>query len=202
MEYRDHVPTALDRHIRLDEREDWLVAPVSQSRDSSARERANFDAMLEDLGGESESVEVHRFGHWGPGWYEIILVKPTDIMRRALEEWQRCLENYPIVDESLVSEYEWEERGECWDSYGRDGFRSEIWHLIPESAEEWLDHVPDDTLDEWWEWVLRDGHRFGRSFCLEETHEDGAYFNTEEGARLWVRANAMQVVGAARRLGQ
>ena len=32
-------------------------------------------ATLRRLGGESTTVQVHRFNHWACGWFEIILTK-------------------------------------------------------------------------------------------------------------------------------
>ncbi len=68
------------------------------------------------LGGESETIEVHRFGHWGPGWFEIILINPTDETRvKEAQEIEGALSDYPIVDESLYSEYESEECAQTWE---------------------------------------------------------------------------------------
>lgn len=66
--YSSHRPTTFDSHIELEDREDWFLAPVSLTRDSGPLEESNFAVVLADLGGESDDVEVHRFGHWGPGW--------------------------------------------------------------------------------------------------------------------------------------
>jgi hypothetical protein len=75
--YSEHQPTGFDRAgAFLPDRQDWLVAPVSRTRDSGPIDESNFQCFLDALGDESESVEVHRFGHWGPGWYEIIIIDP------------------------------------------------------------------------------------------------------------------------------
>lgn len=89
------------------ENENWLVLPVSRTRDSGALAESNFDAALKMLGGESDNVEVHNFGHWGPGWFEIIAINPDcpEILKIA-ESIESSLENYPVLDESDFSSRE------------------------------------------------------------------------------------------------
>jgi hypothetical protein len=115
--YNQFRPTQFDSCGQgLQNQQNWLVAPVSVTRDSMALERANFDATLRELGGESETVQVHRFGHWGPGWFEIILIDPDDRERvMVAEEIENALADYPIVDESLYSEYEDADCAETWE---------------------------------------------------------------------------------------
>ncbi len=114
--YADWAPTGFDAkglHERdlngNGDRSDWRVLPVSRTRDSDPAEDSNFTAALELLGGEGDHVEVHRFGHWGPGWIEIILVDPED--DRAIEaagEIACRLEDYPLLDEDDCSRREYE----------------------------------------------------------------------------------------------
>lgn len=93
----------------------WWVVGVSQTRDSGVLERSNFAVMLRELGGESDTVQVHRFGHWGPGWFEIILIDPADEASvKAAEELEAGLEDYPVLDESHWSELEFTEACEAW----------------------------------------------------------------------------------------
>ena len=96
--YSEFRPTQFDSTgLGLDDQQNWLVAPVSQTRDSEALNRANFDATLRELGGESDTVQVHRFGHWGPGWFEIILIDATDTARvQIAQEIEDALSDYPI----------------------------------------------------------------------------------------------------------
>ena len=116
--YSEHTPTAFDSHIELEGREHWLVAPVSRHRDTaSALELSNWKAQLEALGGEGATVEVHRFGHWGHGWYEIVLVSPE--RGGDVESLYRALEDYPVLNDDLYSEIEQEEKAyESFESYG------------------------------------------------------------------------------------
>ena len=131
--YASHVPTAFDRHIPLDDREDWYLAPVSRTRDSGVLDKSNFAVALDMLGGESDTCEVHRFGHWGPGWYEIILVSPE--RRAEVEEMAAQLENYHILSEDDYSAREDEAEQEAWDSYGRRDFAQTLADEFGFSAE-------------------------------------------------------------------
>lgn len=117
-EYREFRPTQFDpRGLCLDNRQHWLVAPVMQTRDSLAIDLSNFRSTLRELGGESNTVEVHRFGHWGPGWFEIILIDPADEEKvRIATEIENALADYPVVDESDWSELEYELKSEYWAS--------------------------------------------------------------------------------------
>jgi hypothetical protein len=114
LRYKDYQPTGFDsKGAFLPDRQEWFVAPVFRTRDSQSLENSNFDTALKMLGGESDLVEVHRFGHWGPGWYEIILVFPDEDENitfvtkvHLLQEMQRNLDNYPVLDEEDFSQKE------------------------------------------------------------------------------------------------
>lgn len=86
----------------------WVVS-VGRNRDSEILELSNFDVALERLGGESKHVRIERFGHWGCGWFELILVNPRNA--KALKEAysiHRDLKSYSVLDESDFSEREYE----------------------------------------------------------------------------------------------
>jgi hypothetical protein len=113
--YSQYEPTGFDiAGLGLPDRQDWIVAPCGRNRDSGILDESNFHACLLALGGESETVEVHRFGHWACGWFELILVDPS----RADEvtELADALEYYPLLDESDYSEREFEAVNETWES--------------------------------------------------------------------------------------
>lgn len=114
--YSEFRPTAFDcRGLGLSNQQDWLVAPCGVNRDSDALTRSNFRACLKALGGQSESVEVHRFSHWGPGWFELILIDPanTEAVKTG-EEIESALANYPVLDEEDFSQEENSEADEVW----------------------------------------------------------------------------------------
>ena len=118
--YAEFSPTSFDRKgAFLDDRQDWLVLPVGRNRDSGEVSNSNFETvekMLSKAYPEGETWETHRFGHWGPGWFEIIIVKPdTDAHRIGMEIAKR-LDNYPILDEDDCSRREWEAACRAWEN--------------------------------------------------------------------------------------
>ena len=113
--YAKFIPTPFDRAgAFLSERQDWLVVPCGRNRDSGPLEESNFHVALEHLGGESDDVEVHRFGHWGVGWFEILLVRPDSHTARLAEEIESALAEYGVLDETDFSQRETECAAESW----------------------------------------------------------------------------------------
>src|SRR5262245_45003542 len=109
--------------------EEWYEyygSGVGQHRDSNALDRSNFRAMLQALGGESDTVIVVREGHWAVGWVEWIAIHESDVeaLREADKQMSR-LENYPILDEEDFSNEEMEEANEIWKNCYRPGERVE-----------------------------------------------------------------------------
>lgn len=93
---------------------EWFPV-IGQNRDSGALDRANFDATLKALGGQSETVLVIRESHWAVGWVEWIGVHQSDsVALRTADDIKGALEQYPVVDEFLFSEYEQTEANEVW----------------------------------------------------------------------------------------
>jgi hypothetical protein len=131
--YSEFRPTGFDckgfdcKGLGCGEQQDWLVAPTSQTRDSGCLDRANFDATVDALEVTApDDYEVHRFGHWGPGWFEIILVRPGSEAQLVAEEIACALSYYPVVDDERLSRYETSEEIEAWDSYACEDFRLEL----------------------------------------------------------------------------
>lgn len=121
--YREFAPTDFDatglnaHDMGTDEdpdRSEWLVAPVGRTRNSDPLAESNFSAFLGIVGGESDDVEVHRFGHWGPGWFEIILVRPGTKAATEAERAESSLADYPVLDEMDYSARESEANEETW----------------------------------------------------------------------------------------
>lgn len=181
--YSAHQPTAFDPSgAFLPERQDWLVAPVSQTRDSGPLAQSNFATFLEALEGESDTVEVHRFGHWGPGWYEIILIDPSDLERvAAAERMEEALADYPVLDDEDFSRREYEEYERAWDSYG---YRDFLHCLRAEfDCERVLECVEDATVEalrEFYESCLPSGEYF---------HGDDVSLNTRAAAQNCTRTD-------------
>jgi hypothetical protein len=127
--YKDWAPTQFDRKgAYLREQQDWFVVGLIQTRDSGPLDQSNFAAALKLLGGESETVNVCRFGHWGPGWFEIILVAPGSDAVKIAEGIETRLADYPVLDEEDHSRREQEAADETWRNCYREKERIEyIW---------------------------------------------------------------------------
>lgn len=145
--YSEFRPTCFDRHIVLDDREDWLVLPVGQNRDSGPREQSNFDAALKILGGEGEQVEVHRFGHWACGWFEIIICDPS--MSSMFDDIVSALEDYPVLDDEDLSRREHEAAIESWGNWAYRDFRKEAEGLLDDSIDFDSATLPADPQQRW-----------------------------------------------------
>jgi len=104
----------------------WFVAPVILTRDADLLEQSNFETVKKELEGE-KGVEIHSFGHWACGYYDIILIHPwrKDIVARC-EEIEEQLYSYPVLDEDHLMELEAEEEIRCWELYGRENFIDEL----------------------------------------------------------------------------
>ena len=115
--YSKFAPTPFDNAgAYLPNRQDWLMAPVSITRDSDELSESNFYSALEALGGESNTVEVHRFGHWGPGWFEIIIIAPNSPAASIGQELENSLADYPILNEEDFSQREYDSINKAWDN--------------------------------------------------------------------------------------
>lgn len=90
-----------------------LVVVVGHNRDSDILTKSNFSVALDLLGGESDNVQVSRFGHWGSGWFELILVNPKSLKHLKIAyDIHNKLEEYPVLDDADYSERESESYAE------------------------------------------------------------------------------------------
>lgn len=119
--YGDFRPTPFDSNENfiafdsegLDSIEGWFIV-LGRNRDSDILTESNFDAALKSLGGEGDDVQVHRFGHWACGWYELLLVRPDTKACKRAEEIESALSDYPVLDDEDLSEREQEEADRIW----------------------------------------------------------------------------------------
>ena len=166
--YRTFRPTSFDTAGLAADRHgigEFLVLPISHTRDSGTIDRSNFRVALRELGGESDTVQVHRFGHWGPGWYEVILIDPSDDKAVAVaEELESSLADYPLLDESDHSELEFEETAEYWQRASVRDRVDAISHANVNAPDEWRisvfaarrDEIPEDPSGRLWERLTAD----------------------------------------------
>ena len=111
--YSKFRPTAMDpAGLALDDQQDWLVLPVFRNRDSEPLNESNFDTALKIMGGESDTVQVHRFGHWACGWFEIIIIHPS--LAAEGEKIEEALDDYPVLDDDDLSRRELEAAEKMW----------------------------------------------------------------------------------------
>ena len=111
--YKEFRPTGFDcKGLALDDRQEWFVLPCGRNRDSGCLDESNFACALKSLGGESDDVEVHRFGHWACGWFEIIIVRPESAAEKEARDIEAALADYVVLDESDFSEREYEAANE------------------------------------------------------------------------------------------
>lgn len=100
--------------LALEDRQDWLVLPCGRNRDSDCLAESNFAVALERLGGEGDDVEVHRFGHWACGWFEVVLVRPMTAAHLEADRIEAALEEYPVLNENDYSQRESDEADRTW----------------------------------------------------------------------------------------
>lgn len=131
---RDEVVQRIKELEASEDRNNWFLAPVSRTRDSGPLDESNFETALEILGGESETVEVHRFGHYLCGWYEIILVHPS--REKEVEDLESSLESYPVLNDEDLSRREYEAMQEDWNSWAWRDFEKELLSQLESLANE------------------------------------------------------------------
>lgn len=122
--YRDYQPTCFDsrfNYIGGRDRDHWYVAPCSRTRDADTLTESNFAACISELQADSTpGCEIHRFGHWACGWYELILIHPWrwDLVTKAQELADYLEHGGCILDDSDFYERENEAIEENWESFG------------------------------------------------------------------------------------
>jgi hypothetical protein len=143
--YKEFLPTQYDSHIPLENREDWWVLPCARNRDSDSLEESNFAVAVERLQkaplsqaaeqvGEAD-YEIHRFGHWGPGWFEIVLVRPHSPAACFAFGLEKKLQAYPILDENHYSDLQYLEAGKVWGNCYSPSQRVEYLRKHPDQFE-------------------------------------------------------------------
>lgn len=111
------------------DRSTWLVVPVGLNRDSLILARSNWEAAtaeLERADTDGSDWETHRFGHWGCGWFEILIVRPESAAHSAALSIEAALASYPILDEDAHSDLAAEQADEDWENWAASDFRSEL----------------------------------------------------------------------------
>lgn len=120
---------------------EYFSSGVGRSRDSGSLESANFQAMMNVLCGESETVLIIRESHWAVGWVEWIALHQSDATAlRAADETMAAFADYSVIDEELYSEIEWNRAADYWESLSP---RDKVQFAIDErSRYHWLTTEP------------------------------------------------------------
>jgi hypothetical protein len=166
---REWKPTQFDSTTTLPDgttRRDWFVAPCGLNRDSNALEETNWETQLAALidadrasvGHRSdpavEDFEVHHYGHWACGWFEIVLVRPGSKCAEVAAELENRLQGYPALNESLWTEREHQRAYVSWCSQDvRDLLRDSVSartydalpYITPRTAYDVLDALRDNV---------------------------------------------------------
>lgn len=122
--YSEFRPTQFDpAGLGLDNRQDWLVCPVSYTRDDAEHTlaRVNYDVLaklLDEVDYGCRDHEFHCFGHWGPGYFYLIIVRPGSECARIAQECEGALADYPLLCDSTFSEREHEAAHDDWERMG------------------------------------------------------------------------------------
>ncbi|MDO8643923.1 MAG: hypothetical protein Q7S00_03010, partial [bacterium] len=104
---------------------------VFRNRDSELLDESNFESALKELGGESENVQIFRFGHWACGWWEVLGVRDDKIP--GAEDIEKRLAQYPVLDEDEYSRRESDATYENFIQAGGDkitGVESEVYQYL------------------------------------------------------------------------
>ncbi len=94
---------------------DYFAAPCTVHRDSDVLARANWEAQLKLIPIDGERVMEVCASHWAVGWvFWLAIHKDNAAMLKIADNLAAALEDYPVVDDSLYSQMEWDENEEDW----------------------------------------------------------------------------------------
>lgn len=108
--YSKWRPTGVDSPgLCADEmdRAEWLVyggACITRDTSEGSVGASNWAVTVRELTKEcgDEGVEngweIHGFGHWGPGWFEVILCAPDSAAAKLCQGFEDSLSDYPLLD--------------------------------------------------------------------------------------------------------
>lgn len=87
--------------------DNWLCL-LTRNRDSDTLTESNFECALKELGGESETVRIDRFGHWACGWWESLSVLKDSRAEEMALSIEKRLESYPVLNDDDWSKRQYE----------------------------------------------------------------------------------------------
>lgn len=96
----------------------FYQAPVAITRDADTLATSNWEVVTESILKVAchEETEIHRMGHWACGWYDILVIHPSDTAALACaDDWACVLAEYPVADYEHHSQLQWEQACDTWD---------------------------------------------------------------------------------------
>lgn len=94
--------------------ENWYVV-LTRTRDADVLSESNFETALTQLDGESDDVQIFRFGHWACGYWEALCVNSSNNNKfKIASEIYESIQNYPVLNEDDFSEREQVKASEIW----------------------------------------------------------------------------------------
>lgn len=140
---------------------DWLVV-YGITRDSNTLEESNYQSILKKLKEISEEdICEERASHWAVGYIDTIIINnQNEKLIQLARELITALIDYPVVDESDLSERELEKAYNYWDNLSISERINEVkrivedyhWFKMPKSFIKWykisFGNLRDDDISE------------------------------------------------------
>ena len=109
-EYRNFRPSQFDvKGLGPARIQKMYVAPCGTNRDADVLQRANWETQNEILLAADDNCEIHSFGHWACGWFEILLIPDGSPAIAEAEKIKADLDIYPVLSDDKLSELEMED---------------------------------------------------------------------------------------------
>jgi hypothetical protein len=176
-----------DNYRGSTEIEGYLVAPVSQSRDTGILDESNFSIVwktLEKLSTDKYPVDIHHFGDWMCGWFDLILIHPKNQLAiSAAENFKSRMEDYPILNDDDYNDRCQESLLEAYNDYGESELRESIENEI--DVKDYPDFRDADECLQ----IPKELERYYRDIALVNASYDGEQFNFDvEGMTGWIKS--------------
>jgi hypothetical protein len=120
---------------------------------------SNWEALKEQFP-EGDTVKILRFGHWGPGWFEIMILDPRH--EAEIDDIERALADCTVLDEERMSAIEFEQQKESWDNVYLREFVDKVLEVYPDYSD-----LPNETCNKAEEEAFQE--------ASWEHHSDGPY---------------------------
>jgi hypothetical protein len=123
--------------------ETWAWA-ISRTRDSDLLDESNWETITADMKKRfPKDVRVEEFSHWAVGWIKRLAVRMLNrsggvtAAGKAIIDWKRKLDDYPVADEEDYSRRDYESTMEHMKDAVADLLRSTGWRLKDDLPEGW-----------------------------------------------------------------